>query len=263
MAHHERPPEGASARVDAHALRTALKEHASAEHAEHHARFFKTGPGGYGEGDKFLGIRVPELRAVARQFRTLSLADTEELLRDPCHECRLTALFILIDRYKRGDAAQKNEVVTLYLNNLDWVNNWDLVDESAPKILGAALLAEYSGTGVPEVLWELARSGSLWRERIAMLATLAFIRSGIYTPTLELADRHLHHPHDLMHKAVGWMLREVDKRDGEAERSFLLKPGTAGAGDAPRYKTMPRTTLRYAIERFPEEERKRYLTGTA
>ena len=238
---------------DAAAVREALKELGCAERARHHERFFQTQPGGYGEGDRFLGVTVPQQRAVARRFRDLAPPAVEELLRDPFHECRMTALCILIDQFERGDAEQRRAIVEWYVAHLDYVNNWDLVDTSAPKILGPALLSEYTGEGTPELLWALARSGHLWRERTAVLATLAFIRAGVFSPTLELADCHLRHPHDLMHKAIGWMVREIGKRDREVARSFLLK----------RYQEMPRTMLRYAIEHFPETERQSFLKGTA
>lgn len=149
--------------------------------------------------------------------------------------------------------SQHTAVVAMYLDNLSYVDNWDLVDSSAPKILGPALLSRYRGEGVPEQLWALARSGDLWRERVVVLATFAFIRAKVFNPTLELAEFHLHHPHDLMHKAIGWMLREIGKRDIAVERRFLVH----------RYREMPRTMLRYAIEKFPEVERKSFLNGTA
>lgn len=245
-------PEAAAPR-DASTLRAALQELGSAERARQQKRFFQAYDGGYGEGDQFLGIRVPELRSVARRFRGVSLPDAEILLRDPHHEVRLTALFILVEQFERGEAEQKDAVVGAYLHNLSWVNNWDLVDSSAPKILGPALLSRYGGDGVPEELWTLARSGDLWRERVAVLATFAFIRAHVFGPTLELAEFHLHHPYDLMHKAIGWMLREIGNRDIEVERRFLVQ----------WYRGMPRTMLRYAIEKFPETERKSFLNGTA
>lgn len=237
----------------AEAVRNALQAERSPERAAKQAQFFQTDEGGYGEGDRFLGVPVPNQRKLARRYRALRLQEVVELLQDPFHECRLTALFILVEQFERGDAGQRAAVLEVYLRNLDYVNNWDLVDSSAPKILGRALVADYGGNGTPELLWTLARSDELWRERTAVLATLAFVRAGVFGPTLELAEYQLQHPHDLMQKAVGWMLREVGKRDREVERRFLLR----------LYRTMPRTMLRYAIEHFPEAERRRFLDGSA
>jgi len=211
-------------------------------------RFFKTGPGDYGEGDLFIGITVPEQRKVARRhYKNIALAGLEKLLRDPCHEFRLTALFMLRLRYeKEQSAAKRADLVEIYLNNLDYINNWDLVDSSAPYILGPHL---YSND--PALLYELAESGDLWQQRVAVLTTAYFIKQGRFDETLALAEKLLDHPHDLIHKAVGWMLREVGKRDLTCELEFLEK----------HHRRMPRTMLRYAIEKFEPELRVKILRG--
>jgi 3-methyladenine DNA glycosylase AlkD len=230
-------------------VRSALRVHASAQKAALLARYFKTGPGEYAEGDVFVGVMVPQSRAVARQFRDLPLAHLQELLASPVHEERLCALFILVAQYEHGDDDAKESVFRLYLRNTKRINNWDLVDCSAPKILGAHLLAT-KGSG--SVLVKLARSRNLWERRIAMLATAAFIDAGRYLPTLNIARMLLDDQHDLIHKAVGWMLREVGKRiDRETEEEFLRR----------HYRTMPRTMLRYAVERFPKRLQQAYLAG--
>ena len=228
-------------------MKGALKELADPEKAAFLPSFFRTGPGEYGEGDRFLGVVVPNQRRVARRARGIPLDQIRRLLADPFHECRLTALYILVDRYARGDAEERARIVQLYLSSLDRVNNWDLVDSSAHKILGAHLK-----DGDRSLLYELADSGELWRQRIAIIATHDYIRDGDFTDTLALADRLLDHDHDLIHKAVGWMIREVGNRDREAMEAFL----------APRYGRMPRTMLRYAIEKLPEDRRQAYLKGT-
>lgn len=206
--------------------------------------FFKTGPGQYAEGDRFLGIRVPALRRLARELRGLALPDAVELLRSPMHEERLLALLILDDAYARGDRATRSAVARLYLRHTRFINNWDLVDASAPYILGPHL--EHRDR---RVLVRLARSRSLWERRIAVVATFHFIRQHDFADTLRLAELLLGDRHDLIHKAVGWMLREVGKRDVATLESFLhLHAGR-----------MPRTMLRYAIERLPEAARRRYM----
>lgn len=213
-------------------------------------RFFKTGKGDYGEGDIFIGVAVPEQRKIARlHYQNISLAELKELLQDPCHECRLTALFMLRLRFEKEKVDLKlEELVQLYLDNIDYVNNWDLVDSSAPYILGPYLYGKN-----PTLLYELAASGNLWRQRIAVLSTFYFIRQGRFEETLNLAEKLLDHPHDLIHKAVGWMLREVGNRDFECELAFLKK----------HHRGMPRTMLRYAIEKFEHNLRKKILRGEA
>jgi 3-methyladenine DNA glycosylase AlkD len=207
-------------------------------------RFFKTGPGEYAEGDKFLGLTVPQLRALAKRYRGLSLRDTSRLLCSPIHEERLLALLLLVQAYREGDENDQRRIYKLYLRSTRYINNWDLVDCSAEHIVGA-FLRERSR----ELLRKLARSKSLWERRIAVLATFHFIKHGEFVPTLRIARFLLQDEHDLIHKAVGWMLREVGKRDLPAEEAFLQK----------YYRQMPRTMLRYAIERFPEPKRRRYL----
>ena len=215
--------------------------------AEHSSRFFKTGPGQYGEGDKFLGIRVPVLRKIARSHRHLDISKAEALLHSEFHEIRLTALLILVERYKGGDDSLRQEIYDLYLRNSEYINNWDLVDVSAPAIVG-----HYLEDRDRKVLYDLAVSDNLWERRISILATFHFIRNGSFSDTIRLAEMLLDDEHDLLHKAVGWMLREVGKRDVDLVIDFLDR----------YYPKMARTMLRYAIERFPEELRQAYLRGT-
>jgi 3-methyladenine DNA glycosylase AlkD len=223
-----------------------LREFADRERAKFHLRFFKTAPGEYGEGDRFLGIRVPDLRRVAREFRSLSLKDVEKLLASRWHEERLLALVILVDQYERGSDAEREAIYRLYLASTDRINNWDLVDASAPQIVGAHLLHRDR-----RVLYRLAKSRSVWERRIAIIATARFIRSGQFDDTFAIVAGLLDDEHDLIHKAAGWMLREIGKRNREAEERFLRKHASR----------MPRTMLRYAIERFPRALRLRYLAA--
>ena len=215
------------------------------EKAEILSRFFKTAPGEYGEGDIFLGIKVPDQRKIAVQYSDIDLTELVYLLKDPVHECRLTALLILVRKYEKKEVERK-EIVDFYLENTDFINNWDLVDLSAPKILGPWLY-----TRERSILYSLAESGDLWKQRIAVLATYFFIKKGDFSETFALSELLLNHKHDLIHKAVGWMLRETGKIDQNEEERFLKK----------HYKKMPRTMLRYAIERFDEEKRGKYLKG--
>ena len=207
-------------------------------------RFFKTGPGQYGEGDEFLGIPVPLLRKQVPAFQDLSLPETQRLLRSAVHEERLLALLLLVRGFARGDEAAQRTIYDCYLRNTRWINNWDLVDVSAPNIVGVYLLERSRAT-----LDDLAVSKSLWERRIAILATFSFLRRGEFDPTFHIAARLLADREDLIHKAVGWMLREVGKRDQTAEEAFLDE-------HAPR---MPRTMLRYAIERFSPRKRAAYM----
>jgi 3-methyladenine DNA glycosylase AlkD len=210
-------------------------------------RFFKTGPGQYGEGDVFVGIAVPEIRKLAKEYQGLSVSGMTGLLRSPIHEARLLALFLLIHAFRKGDAAVQERIYTAYLQNTRQVNNWDLVDCSAEHIVGSYLQCQSRAP-----LYKLAASPLLWERRIAIIATFRFIKSGEFAETLRIADMLLNDREDLMHKAVGWMLREVGKRDRGVEQEFLKT----------RYKIMPRTMLRYAIEKFPEKLRQQYLRGT-
>jgi len=227
-------------------LQSQLRALASAETAANLQRFFKTGPGQYGAGDVFLGIKVPPLRALAKQHRDAGLDTIAALLASRYHEERMFALLLLMQFYQGADEAAQQAAYDLYLGHTQHINNWDLVDVSAPRIVGRHLQDRPR-----KVLHKLARSSSLWERRIAILATAWFIRLDDYADTLRIAEMLLQDEHDLMHKAVGWMLREVGKRDLAAEEEFLLK----------HYRDMPRTMLRYAIERFPEPKRKNYLHG--
>ena len=233
-----------SAEISLPALRSRLRQLASPARARNLSWFFKTAPGEYGAGDRFIGIRVPVLRRLAREFRQLSLSDTTQLLQSPIHEERLLALIILVNACRRGDDAERAEIYALYLAQLDRVNNWDLVDSSAPYIVGAHLLNRSRKT-----LFRLARSKNLWHRRVAILATFYFIRQNDFADALQLAELLREDEHDLMHKAVGWMLREIGKRDLTVLRTFLDRHAAF----------MPRTMLRYAIEKLSERERRRYL----
>ena len=223
-----------------------LRDYAEPERARIHQRFFKTGRGEYGEGDKFLGIRVPHIRKLVRKFRGLSLRDTEKLLHSRWHEERLFALLMLVDAFKRSSDELGENIFDLYMNSTRWINNWDLVDLSAPHIPGGWL---YGRDRKP--LYEFAGSDNLWKKRIAIISTHYFIRKNDFKDTLHLSKKLLKDDHDLIHKAVGWMLREVGKKDLETEEQFLRK----------HYMIMPRTMLRYAIEKFSEDKRQKYLKG--
>ena len=221
---------------------------ADSERARHAVRYFKTGVGGYGYGDKFLGIRVPLIRQAVKQYADTSLGTAEKLLKSEYHEIRLFALLLLVSRFSRGDAAERDRIYRLYLNNTRYINNWDLVDSSAPRIVGA-----YLDDKDRSVLYALAKSSSLWERRIAVLATFYFIGNGQFSDALRIAELLLNDPEDLIHKAVGWMLREAGKRDLAVEVAFLRD----------HYQKMPRTMLRYAIEKFSKAERHSYLTDAA
>ena len=209
-------------------------------------RFFRTGPGQYAEGDRFLGLRTATLRKLVRELREMPLEEMLVLLRSPWHEARLGALLLMVDLYARSDAPTRERVFRAYLANAARVNNWDLVDASAEHIVGAHLLERDRA-----LLGRLARSPLLWERRIAVLASFHFIKKGDPSTTLELAELLLEDREDLIHKAVGWMLREVGKRDRAALERFLARHA----------REMPRTMLRYAIERFEPEARRRWLAG--
>ena len=232
--------------MTARAISKALRELANPDIAEHSKRFFKTGKGEYGEGDKFLGIRVPLIRRQAKQFRDTSLAEVGKLLESGYHEERLCAVLILVLQFDGAAEQQKKAIYELYLSSTAYVNNWDLVDSSAHLIVGP-----YLERRSRRRLYKLARSTDLWERRIAIMATYHFIRNGDFDDTLALAELLLHDDHDLIHKAVGWMLREVGNRDRRAEEDFLES----------HYREMPRTMLRYAIEKLPERRRQAYLKG--
>ncbi len=225
-----------------------LRSIADPEIAEHSQRFFKTGKGEYGEGDRFLGIRVPVLRKEAKKYTITSLSEIQKLLHSSFHEERLCALFLLVQRFTKSNEEDRKRIYDLYLNNTTYINNWDLVDSSAYHIVGM-----YLADKKKQPLYELAKSDSLWERRIAILATFYFIKVNNFDDALEISKLLINDKEDLIHKAVGWMLREIGKRDIAVERTFLKE----------HYKEMPRTMLRYAIEKFPEKERKRYLQGLA
>ncbi len=215
--------------------------------AAHAQRFFKTAPGQYGHGDVFRGVRLPSLRNFARTYRDLPVSEIRKLLRSNYHEDRLLALIILRRTYAKGDESVKAKIFDLYLKHTKFINNWDLVDCSAEHIVGPFLQQKDR-----RLLSDLAKSNSLWERRIAVLATFHYIKQREFSETLKIARILLNDDEDLIHKAVGWMLREVGNRDLGAEEKFLKA----------HYRRMPRTMLRYAIEKFPEQKRQRYLKGT-
>lgn len=222
-----------------------LQKLASPSRAKSSAWFFKTGKLQYGEGDQFIGVMVPQQRIIANKYKDLPLKEIEKLLRSPIHEYRLTAVFILVGAFKKA----KKEVYDFYLKHTKKINNWDIVDSSASYIVGEWLLDKPKER---KILHTLAKSKNLWERRIAIISSGAFINHGEFADTFGIAEILLTDSHDLIHKAVGWMLREVGKRDQAAEEEFLKK----------HYKIMPRTMLRYAIERFSPQRRKQYLHGS-
>jgi 3-methyladenine DNA glycosylase AlkD len=227
-------------------LQKELAQASDPERARNLAWFFKTGKGEYGEGDVFCGITVPVMRKIAKRYLHLRVSDVKKLLSSPIHEHRSVALEILVFQYEAGDAATKEKLFDFYLKNTRYINNWDLVDASAPYIVGEQLLSKSR-----EPLYQLARSSNLWERRIAIVATLALIRNDQLKDTFAISKLLLNDPHDLIHKAVGWMLREAGKRSTPAQLNFLEE----------NYAAMPRTALRYAIERLPQAQRKRILKG--
>ena len=223
-----------------------LSKLGSKEQAAISQRFFKTGPGEYGEGDIFIGIKVPVLRKLAKEYMNLSLKDVQIILRSKYHEERLLSLLILVDQFSKGDQKKKKSIYELYLKSTRFINNWDLVDLSAHLIAGPYLMDKSRAP-----LYELARSDLLWERRIAVMSTFHYIKHDEFSDTLKIAGMLLSDKEDLIHKAVGWMLREIGKRRLQSEEIFLKK----------HYQKMPRTMLRYAIEKFPEPKRKSYLIG--
>lgn len=226
-------------------LSKILREFADPEYAIRSQRFFKTGKGEYGEGDEFLGLRVPQLRKHVKQYGELSLIEITKLLKSVYHEERLCALLLLVQKYERSKH-EKSVIYKLYLNNTKYINSWDLVDCSAYKIIGVYLEDKNRSP-----LYKLARSKDMWERRIAIISTLHFIKNRQFDDTLEISTKLLKDKEELIHKAVGWMLREVGNKAPKVERMFLQK----------HYRKMPRMMLRYAIEKFPEPERKKYLHG--
>jgi 3-methyladenine DNA glycosylase AlkD len=224
-----------------------LKKLGNPEHAAISQKFFKTGQGQYGQGDIFIGIRVPVLRKLVKEFKDLPAREVEILLRSPIHEERLLAILLFVHIFSKGDESTKKGIYNLYLKSTEFINNWDLVDASAEHIVGAYLMDKNK-----RPLYRLAKSKNLWERRIAIMATFYFVRRHEFSETLKISNMLIADRHDLIHKATGWMLREIGKRDLKTEETFLKK----------HYKKMPRTMLRYAIEKFPENKRQRYLKGT-
>jgi len=229
------------------AIRHRLESLADPERASVSQRFFKTGPGQYGEGDVFHGIRVPVLRKLSKEYQAISLESVDVLLQSPIHEERLLSLLILVLKFRNAELSLQRRIYTLYLDRTDRINNWDLVDTSAEHIVGAYL---WDRSRKPLV--RLAQSRILWERRIAIMATFYYIKRNHFDETLSIADMLVDDHEDLIHKAVGWMLREIGKRDLSTEEAFLIR----------HYPHMPRTMLRYAIEKFPEDKRQAYLKGT-
>ena len=223
-----------------------IQELGNSEKAKVLQRFFKTGPGEYGEGDVFVGVKVPELRKLAKEYQEITVKEVKQLLRSAIHEERLLALFILVLKYSKGNETEKKRIYELYLKSTQFINSWDLVDSSAHHIIGAFLVDKSK-----EPLYSLAKSMNLWERRISIISTFYFIKHDKYAETLKISEILLTDEQDLIHKAVGWMLREIGKRHLPTEEKFLRK----------HYKRMPRTMLRYAIEKFPEDKRQRYLKG--
>lgn len=216
--------------------------------SQHYMGYFKSGPGEYSEEDQFLGISVPDQRKVARKYKDMPLSEVQKLIQHEIHECRLTAVLLLVYRIESSDYEVLEEVVDFYLRNLEYVNNWDIVDSSCRHILGPFLENKER-----DLLYDLARSENLWKKRISIVTCYHFIRDHDFGDTLAIADILLNDEHDLIQKAVGWMLREVGNRDQETEELFLQEDD--------RYRNMPRTMLRYAIEKFDKPLRKQYLSG--
>ena len=230
------------------AIRKDLKKLSSRKKADVYQRFFKTGKGEYGEGDVFLGMTMPNIRKVVKKhFKNTSLKDTLKLLTSKYHEERMTALLILVEKYQKADQKEKEIIYKSYLKNTKYINNWDLVDVTCHKIVGKHLLDKDR-----KILYKLAKSKDLWEKRISIISTMWFIKENQFQDTLKISKILLNDSHDLIHKAVGWSLREVGKKNFSLEESFLNK----------HYKNMPRTMLRYAIEKFPEDLRQKYLKGT-
>ena len=230
-------------------IRTELKSISKKKKAEISQRFFKTRKGEYGEEDYFAGITVPEIRDISkRYFREMTLEEVEYFIQHKYHEYRLFGLITLTYMWKKAGETERGDIFNLYVRNLKYVNNWDLVDLSAPNIVG-----EYLKEKDRTILYDFAKSNNLWKQRVAIISTFSFIKDKDFVDTLNISEILLHHKHDLIHKAVGWMLREVGKRDQVVEEEFLRK----------YYKEMPRTMLRYSIEKFDEDKRQKYLKGLA
>ena len=228
-------------------LQKELRKYSNKKQAIVLQRFFKTGPGEYGEGDVFIGVKVPQIRAVAKKFKDVGLQVVVDLLKSRIHEERLASLLILVSKYNEADDSEKKKIYELYLKNTQYINNWDLVDLSAEHIVGAFLKNKNK-----KPIHDLAKLKVIWERRIAVLSTFHYIKNNMFKDTLRVVEELLSDEEDLIHKAIGWMLRETGKRDLDTEENFLRN----------HYKKLPRTTLRYAIERFPESKRQAYLKGT-
>ncbi len=227
-------------------LKKEIRTNANVDHAKTMQWFFKTGKGEYGEGDKFLGLKIPVQRKIAKKYTDLNFKDLQNLLNSKIHEERMISLLILVAQYEKAGDELKETILKFYLKNCRKVNNWDLVDLSAPKIAGTHLF-----DGDKQILFKLAVSDNLWERRISIISTYTFIKNREFNTTLKIADILLNDDHDLIHKAVGWMLREIGKLNMQTLEKFLKT----------RYNKMPRTMLRYATEKFPEAKRQKYLNG--
>src|SRR3989344_2477275 len=225
-------------------IKEDLEKAANPEKVNIYQRFFKTGKGEYGEGDIFIGLTVPKQREIAKKYVSLDLNDVKDLLSNKVHEYRLTGFLILVYKFEKADEKEKKNIVEFYLKNIKSANNWDLIDCVADKILGNYLIDKDK-----EILYELAKTDNLWKKRIAIISTFGFIKNNQFEDTVKISEILLKEKHDLIHKAVGWMLREVGKRDIKTEEVFLKK----------YYKTMPRTMLRYAIEKFDSKKKAFYM----
>jgi 3-methyladenine DNA glycosylase AlkD len=231
--------------MTAKSVQTQLKKFAKSKRAKNLSRFFKTGKGEYGEGDKFIGVVVPQIREIAKTNQEIPLTQINKLISSKIHEYRLTALLILTYKYTKANEVLKKQIVEFYLKNINFINNWDLVDLSSPKILGNYF---FNNPG-KDILFKLANSKNLWERRIAVLSTFEFIKNNSFQDSIKISEILLNDKQDLIHKAVGWMLREIGKRNLKTEKEFLLK----------HHKQMPRTMLRYAIEKFDQKDRDFYL----
>jgi len=228
--------------------REEIRALANKEIAQHSLRFFKTDKGEYGHGDLFLGVRAPKIRSIAKKHIDISITDMKTLIQSKYHEERFLGLIILVNKYaKTKDKKNRNQLYKIYVSSFKYINNWNLVDVTCPHVTGKHLIDKDR-----TILYKWAKSEDLWTKRIAMISTFYFIRKNDLDDTFKIADMLLQDEHDLIHKAVGWMLREAGKRDIKKEETFLKK----------HYKTMPRTMLRYSIEKFPETKRQKYLKGT-
>ena len=228
--------------------REEIRALANKEIAQHSLRFFKTDKGEYGHGDLFLGVRAPQIRLIAKKHVDISITDMKTLIQSKYHEERFLGLIILVNKYaKTKDKKNRNQLYKIYVSSFKYINNWNLVDVTCPHVTGKHLIDKDR-----TILYKWAKSEDLWAKRIAMVSTFSFIRKNDLEDTFKIAEILLHDEHDLIHKAVGWMLREAGKRDIKKEETFLKK----------YYKTMPRTMLRYSIEKFPETKRQKYLKGT-